>query len=432
MPGAVLLSPEDPDDSALDSLVGRVLASVASHYDPRFEVALTPARALPIETPSWEAYQEYLQGTELFGRSEFGEAARRMLGAYEIDPRFVKAAFFGALALSMDGQPAAADSVTTAVMSATPSLHPYERSFGEWLLADLHGRRTDAYRAGVEFARLGPSPQTLFVAGREALRMNRPREAVRVLQGLDLERGWFRNWTEYFEVLRGALHVMGDHRAELSTALAGRARFPGSLVLIRTKVGARAALGRSDEVLRLVDEALTLPPGETTSAEVARVAARELAAHGGEGAAAEARRRGLEWLARHGGEGEEESLLGAWLLFESGNLEEASRRLGAPPPAPDVDWLGLAGLLAARCGDAAAAEDALARLEAWRDPYASGRHLFLAAGIRAALGQPDLSVETLRRALAAGLPFGVELHASAILRPLSGRKDFVLLMRPRE
>jgi MoaA/NifB/PqqE/SkfB family radical SAM enzyme len=37
----------------------------------------------------------------------------------------------------------------------------------------------------------------------------------------------------------------------------------------------------------------------------------------------------------------------------------------------------------------------------------------------------------IRRALAAGLPFGVELHALPSLRPLAGTGEFELLLRPR-
>lgn len=429
MPGAVLLSPDDPDDAALDSLVGRVLASVATHYDPRFEVALTPELDPTIETPSWEAYQEYVQGSERFGQRGFDEAARRMLRAHEIDPGFVKAALFAGIALTYAGRPGAADSAAAAAMAEAPDLTPYERAFGDWLLADLHGRRPEAYRAAQDWARLGPSSPTLFVAGREALGMNRPREAVRILQTLDLERGWFRNWTEYWEVLAGALHVLGDHRTELSTALAGRARFPASLVLIRTEIRARAALGQSREVSRLIDEAMTLPPGQISPAEVARDAALELSAHGRESAAAAARRRAFEWLARQEDGGKDQRLQ-TWLLLETGDPKRPCRT--TPPPAVDLEGIGLAGLLAARCGDPVAAADAIARLEAWSDPYSSGRHLLFVAGIRATLGQAEAAVTTLRRALAAGLPFGVDLHDSAILRPLHGREDFEALLRPRE
>jgi hypothetical protein len=73
----------------------------------------------------------------------------------------------------------------------------------------------------------------------------------------------------------------------------------------------------------------------------------------------------------------------------------------------------------------------VAQLESLRNPYACGRHLLHAAGVRVALNQPQLAVDTLRRALAAGLTFSVELHALPILRPLRTRPDFAALHRPR-
>jgi hypothetical protein len=100
-------------------------------------------------------------------------------------------------------------------------------------------------------------------------------------------------------------------------------------------------------------------------------------------------------------------------------------------PVEDIEALGLAALLAATAGDTTAACEALAQLENLRNPYSCGRHLLHAAGVRVALNQPQLAVDTLRRALAAGLPFSVELHALPMLRPLRTRADFAALHRPR-
>jgi hypothetical protein len=101
-----------------------VIVSVAAHYDPRFDAASTPERALPIQTPLWEAYLEYLQGSELFGRSQHVEAHRHLLRAYELDPDFVKAGIFAAIALAYTGEPADADSLASSVMSARRPLCP--------------------------------------------------------------------------------------------------------------------------------------------------------------------------------------------------------------------------------------------------------------------------------------------------------------------
>jgi hypothetical protein len=77
-----------------------------------------------------------------------------------------------------------------------------------------------------------------------------------------------------------------------------------------------------------------------------------------------------------------------------------------------------------------AAGQVLATLEGLENPYLSGRHLLMVAGVQAALDPPRVAIATLRRAFAAGLPFGVELHALPMFRPLAGRAEFRALLRP--
>lgn len=424
--------PSDPPDTMLDTLVAHVLVSVAAHYDPRFDAAATPARALPIRTPLWEAYLEYLQGSELFGQARFLDGYRHLLRAYEIDPDFVKAGVFAAIALAATGEPAAADALASSVMAAARPLHPYERALGEWFLADLHGRRADAHRAAVEGTRVSGSPVFQALAAREALRMNRPHEALRLTEGFEYGQGWWRNGTVIIETTCGAHHVLGNHRAELVAALDARARFPGSLTAIGVTVRARAALGESDGVLGLVDEALTFPCGVTSPADVAWVAAQELDAHGQDAAGQTARRTALAWLARRDRPSGAERQLQVRLLLESHEVGEASRLLQELAPFQDLESLGLAGLAAAQRGDTATAAAVVAELEGLENPYLSGRHLLTAAGIQAALGSSDAGVATLRRALADGQPFGVELHALPVLRPLRPRTEFRALLHPRD
>jgi hypothetical protein len=139
----------------------------------------------------------------------------------------------------------------------------------------------------------------------------------------------------------------------------------------------------------------------------------------------------LQWLSNREGPVPEETILRARVLLESGDPDAAQRLLATLPPQNGLDWLGLTGLVAAARGDTTTAHAVIGRLEALRKPYQSGRHLLLASGIRATLGKPDLAMETLQRALAAGLPFGVELHTLPMLRPLARRRDFKDLLRPR-
>jgi hypothetical protein len=171
--------------------------------------------------------------------------------------------------------------------------------------------------------------------------------------------------------------------------------------------------------------------GMVSPADVAWTAAQELETHGHGDAAAAARRAGLGWLTRRDNGTRADRLLQVRLLLELGEMEAAGQHMHALGPVEDLEALGLAALLAATAGDTTSACEALAQLENLRDPYLSGRHLLHAAGVRVALNQPQLAVDTLRQALAAGLPFGVELHALPMLRPLHTRADFATLHRPR-
>jgi len=442
VPEPVLLDP-DAEDDGLDVAVARVLATLAAHYHP--DMPLLVASGRPALMPSWQAFLEYDRGSEAFGAFRFEEAVHRLRRAYEIDPAFLKAAIFASLAMAYAGDPVGADALATAAMSDAVSASEYERHFGEWFLAFLRGRRPEAYRAAIELTRLVSHPVPRVMAGCEALYLNRPAEALRVLPPLPFEWGWWRNWAWAYEVYGWALHSLEDHRAELATVLGGRQRFPESLEVMRAETRARAGLGEETAALGLVEEALTLPPptglrserpekistGKVSPADVAWTAAQELEAHGHDDAAAAARRAGLAWLTRHDAATLAERLLRVRLLLELGDVEAARQHMDTLGPVEDLEALGLATLLAATVGDTTAACEALARLENLRNPYSCGRQFLHAAGVRIALDQPQLAVATLRRALAAGLPFSVELHALPMLRPLRARPDFAALYRPR-
>lgn len=429
-PEPVLLD-QDPGDEALDEVVARLMAAVATQFDPRVPIAFV--NGLPMRTPTWDALLEFIQGAEAFGAYRFEEAARRLRRANEIDPRFVKAGIFAAIAMAYCGDPSGAEAFATeALRSGEETASEYERHFAAWLFAELRGRRPDAYRASMEVIRLTSHPVLLFMAGREAVRLNRPAEGIPLLERSDTGQGWWRNWVEVFEVLGGAFHVLGDHHAELDAVLGGRARYPEALEPMRAEARTRAALGEATAALAVADEALTLPPGLLSPAEVAWTAAQELDAHGHPEEGDAARRAALSWLTSRERPTRADQLLTVRLLLESGEIPAAGQRLEALAPFRELESLALAGLLAAAARDTDAAIAAIEQLENLDNPYLSGRHLLHAAGIHAALDAPEHAIDALRRAFSSGLPFGVDLHALPILQPLATYPEFVALLRPRD
>jgi len=424
------------DEAWLDAVVARVVVLVALHYDQR---TVATGRAALSRVPSLESYTEYLRGSECFGEFQFARAAEHLRRAYDVDTCHLRAAIFAGIALAYDGRPGEADALVTSALAAGEPLPPYEGGFGRWFLAALHGRRAEAYRAAADMLSLTSHAVFRMIAAWEAMNMNLPRDVLRFMPDVrNLGIGWWHRWSGGWEAYGGAYHAMGDHTGELAAALEGRELYPESFDPVRAEIRARAGLRQSDEVLRLVGTAMTfgprpagLPPVPTTPADIAWGAAAELDAHGEPDAAVRAREMALRWLTGRTAPTRAGKLLEARLRLECGDAEGASSLAAALAPFAELESIGLVALAAAACDDYSTAKGALAKLEALRGPYLSGRHLLIAAGIRAALNEADAAVDSLREAFAQGLPFTVDLHALPMFRTLAERQDFAELMHPR-
>jgi DNA-binding SARP family transcriptional activator len=435
----VRIRADGSDAAPLDRLVTHVVVLLALHYDQR---STATGVAAVFNPPSLESYMEYLLGADLYGDQRYAEAAEHLRRAWEMDNGHVRAAVFGAIALAYEGQPATAHALLTAALAAGEPLPDYERNFGHWFLAFLNGDRANAYRSAMGVLKVTQHPVSRMIAGWAARNMNRPREMLKVLDMsvLGPGPGWWNKFTPMWDIMPGAYHALQDYWAELGMALSGRARFPESFNPLKAEIRARAGLGQPDEVLKLVVEALTLDsqpmgilPVQATPAYLAWNAAAELDAHGHPCAAARAREIAFRWIAGRTAPSRADRLLEARLCLESGDAKRAHRILeGVAPHEKDIESLGLMGLVAAGRGDAATARAVLSRLEGLQDVFLYGRHLLLAAGIRAALDEADTAVERLRDAFAAGLSFTADLHALPMLRPLAERRDFAELLAPRD
>jgi DNA-binding SARP family transcriptional activator len=423
----------------LDRLVTEVAVLLALHYDQRSTATGVAAVSSP---PSLESYMEYLLGADLYGDQRYAEAAEHLRRAWEIDNGHVRAAVFGSIALAYKGEPVAAHALLNAALSAGEPLPDYEHNFGHWFLAFLNGDRANAYRFAMGVLKVTQHPVSRMIASWAARNMNRPREMLNVLDMsvLGPGPGWWSKFTPMWDIMPGAYHTLMDYSAELGMALTGRARFPESFNPLRAEIRARAGLGQPDEVLKLVAEVMTLNsqpmgilPVLATPAYLAWNAAAELDAHGHPPAAERARESAFRWLRGRAAPSRADRLLEARLFLECGNAERAHQILeGLARLEEDIELPGLAGLIAAGRGEAATARAILSQLEGLQDVYLYGRHLLLAAGIRAAFDEADTAVETLRDAFAAGLSFTADLHALPMLRSLAGREDFAELLAPRD
>jgi predicted Zn-dependent protease len=273
--------------------------------------------------------------------------------------------------------------------------------------------------------------------GSEAIRINRPHEAARVLEVIDPTRGELRGYRGYWMALTEAYHLVGRYEDELRAARRSRATDPADPAALVMEARALTALGRTAEALPLIDVRLAMPWGIGPSPDVMMlVLARELQAHGHAAAAATVWQRLLVWLDARAAEPPQSPECRAcrgYALAGLGRATEARSIFSALAEEDTTNVLAQRnlGVAAARTGDRTTAARAAARLT-----RATGREVPLAlywrAQIAAQLGDLAGATELLREALGRGLPFtSTFFHESPELEPLRGFPPFRALVSPK-
>ncbi|NIM47991.1 MAG: protein kinase [Gemmatimonadales bacterium] len=429
-----------PGIAALRQDVMGVLASV---FDPDFPLA-SPEVTIPTHTPTWDAYRAFTAGLDLLRQSAGMQANDYFILAAERDSLFTIPLLLIAISYDNTGQHALADSMARVVAAARDRLGALDRLGLDWLLARLDGDHSRALAATREMARMAPGSGWVYLAALDATRVNRPREAIALLGGLDhlvvmrLEAWW---------VVTCAHHMLGDYRRELKAARRPREEFPDNLITRLLEIRALAALGRVSEATERIDDALALPPSWYIPAtwyipaNLLQDAALEFRAHGHPGVASEMLDRLLARLADVPAE-DAQSWEHRYAVAEAHYLaerwREATTRFRAlaeeSPDDPNVQ--GYLGVLAARRGDTVEAEGVSQWLRDLKTPFLFGRHTYWRARISAQLGRLDRGVTLLRTALSEGLrhPYFQPywgIHVERDFEPLHDHSGFQELMRPR-
>jgi DNA-binding SARP family transcriptional activator len=423
--------PADAPLDGVDAVRHRVLAALAP-----LDGTPTHARTA-IPPPSYEAYRAYVAAMEAFisrdirGALALFERAAGSDDAYPM-PRL------GAAIMHMNlGDYAAADSITRQLEPLRGRLGPMEAATLDMVRAWLRNDDAAAYDAVVRQARIAPGSIGHYQVAEQARRLNRPREALRVLREFDPERGELRGAHVYWREMTAAHHMLGEHRRALRAARRGRALYPDVPVLLAYEVRALAALGRTVEIEAAITARLASPtPGYPSPVELMLLAADGLHARG-DGAAAEGLyARAAAWhLARP--ESERSSAAARYsalqALYAAGRYPEAERIAQAlmEETTADPALLGYLGLLAARRGDREAALATDAQLAALALPYRPYFATYWRAAVATALGDPDGAIDLLREAFRQGMVHWPGHRTDRHLAPLRSRPDFDALLRPR-
>jgi tetratricopeptide (TPR) repeat protein len=385
---------------------------------------------------SYDAYLLSRDAGARFMRGDHRGALAQDLRANQLDTAF-SLALVGAVMASVNlDEWARADSLIGVLDRRRALLTPGEHRTLAWLQARLRGDRLAAYALARGAGDLFPGTVADIQEGLEAVVVNRPADAIRVLARIDPERADVRGWAPYWRRLTEAHHLTGDHASELAVARrAHRSLGAERLWTLEVEARALAALGRTGELAALLDRALAMPAeGGLTPGGVLVTAAAELRAHGRAGEAGPVLGRALAWFDAHPAARRERApglRAHAEALLMAGRPADARRILLASPADSAGSWYrGLLGVAAARTADAAAARRAAAAMAGDPRPYLFGRTLYWAGAVRGALGDSAAAVAALREAFARGQPYGAYLHVAPEWDAVRGYAPYEQLIRP--
>ena len=217
--------PKEHAAEPLEEAVQRILGAVATHLSSHAHASLQS------RPPIFEAYREFMAGSELFGRDMAG-AIRHLKKATEIDPDFTSAQLRLAVGLHAVRRAEEGRAILDGLESRRGELTIFERLWLDAFVAGFDGRWADSLAALNGIKKLAPSDWTVIhlISIRE-LNLNRPRRAaaaIEQLHDMDLHDFITRHplFKSTFRRLAQARHMVGNHEAELAAARAGRARFP--------------------------------------------------------------------------------------------------------------------------------------------------------------------------------------------------------------
>lgn len=439
---------------AVEAVRQRVVDGIAARYLRPFLNLLL----WEVKPPLCEAQKECLTGDKLHG-SDLPAAILHFKRALELDPEFVFPRFRLCAAFVNQGKFAELEAQLDILANMQERLTPLSRRMLDLGRAMLAGRLEEMYNTQRDIVKLDPDNPVGFEAlAWYAMYANRPREVVEVYGrqfpwDVVLKPGEPKGAVDFL-MLTGALHELGEHEEELKEARRGRGLYPDLLNLRAYEARALVALGRLDEVDKLVDEILAMPSrwgypscclSRGTPGYVMLSAAEELRAHGHREASLKMAGRAAEWYRSRTGEEARREDIRSGLgdsLYQAERWDEAETVFGtlAFEHADNIDYKGRLGALAARRGDRAEAERIAEELRRLDRPFLYGNHTFRSARIIALLGDKERAFALLREAVAQGsgseeeqesYGYGFIYAHSMDLESLRGYAPFEELIKPK-
>jgi hypothetical protein len=360
---------------------------------------------------SLEAFREWTRGVEYHHRAEWTASIPYLQRVAALDPAWGYPLVFLAIAHEHAGQTAKADSVYGLLEQRRNTLGPGEVAWLDRRLAIRSGDRALEFRIVRRMFDRAPR-MFAYMLAEAALSINRPAEAIEAARLRDTTSRWQREFPYWWSVPAAALHVLGRHEEELGVALDRRRRDPAAQNALDLELQARAAMGQTDTVARLLDQATAKAAGWGSGASLAYL---EYLAHGHDDAARALLPRAVgryEIYATQPGATRNDSVAYATALFWARDWQRCRdwwHRLAVNAPHPFLPERFLT-YCAAGSGQR---DEALRASDAWAaDPSKDcpGCVSYYRAIVAAVLRDETRAVELLRQAFAEGYNYGVEIH----------------------
>jgi len=393
-----------------------------------------------IRPPRYDSLGEYRLALAAFGR-DYEATTAHLARALTLDPEFDWARVMQFWACRVEDRQEEAARVLAELEGALGRMTQCERVIVRSCRADLDGNRLGALVAWREVDALaGGAPAFRYNRGMAEIHVNRPADAVRTLSGIPSDWTAPGDFAGYWPTnnLARAHHMNGDYKGQLRVAREGLRRFPDVLAFYSHEVAALAALGRLDEIEKVVQACQSVPRRQAagTPGSVMLTAATELRAHGYREASLWMANRAVEWqrglpLAEMKTASAREALRNALCWAERWTEAKAIAAEMAKERPENIDDLGTLATLAVRLGHSAEARRIDAQLAALTRPYLYGNHTYWRACIAAQLGEKERAVALLREAFSQGYRFVVGIHSDMDLEPLWGYPPFQELMKPK-
>jgi TolB-like protein len=257
--GRILVSTEPVEGSVSDAtgliekVRQRLMGNFAALVGPGFEA--WEAASLP---PTFEAYEAILAADDAIGNNHYAEGTRLYLRAAAMDSSYVGARAMAVTAASLAHDCRTADSISANLLPRLSSLSVLDRGRIQWGTAQCHGNLELSLAAGRRV--IASAPRSIafnLLTGITAAELFRPHEAIRIFESLTPSQIQFKAAQRQFHTsfLALALHQAGEHEKELKVVREGRIAMPDEPHFIIGEIKALAALGRANEVLRVLHEA---------------------------------------------------------------------------------------------------------------------------------------------------------------------------------